>query len=79
MRVFLYHHAAAIPPSTAEAAAASPTLTQPDDDTGVILGTDEVTDSKEVAMSDNTFREGQAKKSGCLPACVLDAERQKND
>lgn len=55
MSVFLYHHAAAMPPRTTEAAATSPIPTHPEGRAAAVSCVDEVVDSKEVDMSDNTF------------------------
>jgi hypothetical protein len=71
--VFLYHQAAAMPPSTAEAAATNPTFIQRDDDGRAVCGGDDVADSKEVFMSDNSFRAHPAIFTGLSDARLLDA------
>ncbi|MGH9607160.1 MAG: hypothetical protein ACRD3N_15850 [Terracidiphilus sp.] len=73
MSVFLYHHAAAIPPRIAEAAANSPMPSQPEEDGAGVLEADEVPDSKEFVISDNSFMASPAILSALRHVRLLDA------
>jgi hypothetical protein len=75
-RVFLYHHAAAIPPARAEATAITPSLIHAEAGGPSGWAVDEVSDSKEFATSMGAPCSSVSSQFGSRSICALDASHR---